>query len=216
MKLTKKDLIDLYLPKAAGLPDRTACPTGDELALASSEEMDPADRRRVIDHLTVCRDCAEEYRLVQSLRPFAAGAAAELSNRPPIQGLRSGAATRRFPWWQASYGVAAVAMAACLVAGIWALSIHRQELGRIARLEREVAERNQTVASSAAAMERMRRELVALSQPYINAATQSEVRFDYHILAVNDNGRMYLQGDGMDQLLRRRDDIIAQLTPPGP
>jgi hypothetical protein len=32
-----------------------------------------------------------------------------------------------------------------------------------------------------------------------------------HILAVNEDGRGYLEGDGMDILLRRRDDVIAQL-----
>jgi hypothetical protein len=33
-----------------------------------------------------------------------------------------------------------------------------------------------------------------------------------HVLAVNENGRTYLQGPGIVLLQRRRDDVIAQLT----
>jgi hypothetical protein len=33
-----------------------------------------------------------------------------------------------------------------------------------------------------------------------------------HILAVSEDGRSYLQGDGIDTLLRRRADVITQLT----
>jgi hypothetical protein len=32
-----------------------------------------------------------------------------------------------------------------------------------------------------------------------------------HVLAVNEDGQTYLQGEGMNILLRRRDDVIAQL-----
>jgi hypothetical protein len=37
-----------------------------------------------------------------------------------------------------------------------------------------------------------------------------------HVLAVNEDGQTYLQGDGIEMLLRRRDDVIAQLSRPGP
>jgi hypothetical protein len=33
-----------------------------------------------------------------------------------------------------------------------------------------------------------------------------------HVLAVNENSRTYLEGEGIDALRRRRDDVIAQLT----
>lgn len=33
-----------------------------------------------------------------------------------------------------------------------------------------------------------------------------------HILAVHENGEGYLAGAGLDILLRRRDDVITQLT----
>jgi hypothetical protein len=33
-----------------------------------------------------------------------------------------------------------------------------------------------------------------------------------HILAADEDGRTYLQGDGIDILWQRRDDVIAQLT----
>jgi hypothetical protein len=37
-----------------------------------------------------------------------------------------------------------------------------------------------------------------------------------HVLAVNENGAAYLEAGGRDVLLRRRDDVIIQLTPPPP
>jgi hypothetical protein len=33
-----------------------------------------------------------------------------------------------------------------------------------------------------------------------------------HVLAVSADGERYLQGDGMETLRRRRDDVITQLT----
>src|SRR2546428_1026268 len=50
---------------------RDPCPPADRLVAAASPNADRAMVERIVDHLTTCDRCAEEFRLLQELRPWA-------------------------------------------------------------------------------------------------------------------------------------------------
>ena len=168
MKLTKKELIDLYLPKAGGGVGRTACLSSDDLARAATAEIGIESRERIASHLASCRHCAEEFRLISPLQSFAEGAAVTLSlERPSMQTpVRSGAP--RLSWWRLSNAIAALPLLAAIGLGVWALSMRQEQRQRITRMEKELAQQTETAASALASLEQARRELQAFSGPYLN------------------------------------------------
>lgn len=172
MKLTKDELVDLYLPKA-GNPDRTGCPSADTMASAGAGELDKAERRKWAAHVAACRQCAGEYRLLGPLQALAEDAAGTLPEQGAVPRWRA-----VLPWWRGmewSRSLAFAAPALMLVLGIglgvWAISVGREERGTRARLETALAERKQAIASLEQAqrqMEASNREVAELSRPFLN------------------------------------------------
>lgn len=167
MKLTKEELIDFYQPQS----DRSDCPTGEELALATTDEMPDAERRRVAAHLLVCRDCAEEFSLIGPLKPFAEQAASAIRDEATeIKIVEEKASTvARLPWWRRftvdlfyarlPYEIAAMLLIVSVAFSFWLIFLRREDRLARARLEQEIAERDQRVASASDSLEETRRQL---------------------------------------------------------
>jgi hypothetical protein len=160
VKLTKEELIDLYVPQSDEQGGRSGCATAEELVLAFTEEMSQPERERVTAHLTVCRDCAEEYRLIRPLRQYAEQSAAALGN--PVAEVTLAKPRRqevldRPAWWQqiglvfspvrVSYAAAASLLIVSLALGAWILSLRAENQRIAARLSEEVIEQDQTTQS---------------------------------------------------------------------
>jgi hypothetical protein len=71
MKLTDDKLKQLYQQQTARSAQRAECLTDETLLRAAAGELGQIERERMADHLMVCSDCAQEYRLAQSLKPWA-------------------------------------------------------------------------------------------------------------------------------------------------
>jgi hypothetical protein len=126
---------------------RRDCPSAETLARAAAGELGRAESRQVSDHLTACADCAEEYRLATSLRPWANG----------VSPVRSGAAT-----WRAvlTYAAAAVVLVS-IAAAVWLAGELRRVRGEAA------AERGQPTGVQQEAAE-LRQQVARLSEPQVN------------------------------------------------
>lgn len=132
MKLTEQETAELFRAMTArrergedGLDrDLTDCLDEELLVRAGANELSAQERERVAAHIAGCSDCAREYRVARSMRPFGAAARAELGSR--------------FPIWQS---VAAAAAVACIVLTLlWRndggdlrreLAVQQQELTRM-------------------------------------------------------------------------------------
>ena len=69
MKLTEEDLTDLF--RTETMPDRSNCISKDTLIDLASGTDPRGTRRSVSDHLAVCSNCSDEYRLLLSLNEWA-------------------------------------------------------------------------------------------------------------------------------------------------
>lgn len=96
------------------------CVTEEQLVRAATGEADGPERQRVSDHLIACARCAEEYRLLASLKPWAEESAAILNP----EAARASAVMHTPSRWLA------YAMAASLVlsfgVGSWVGAVWRQ------------------------------------------------------------------------------------------
>jgi len=102
--------------------ERDPCPPGDLLVEAASPAASRAVRERVADHLVSCAKCAEEFRLLQALGPWASEHAHLVA---PAEGAASGPA--RAGWrFITSYAIAAVLAVIAVGLGV-----------QVRRLERE-------------------------------------------------------------------------------
>jgi len=179
VRLTKEELINLYQPQTDRTSGRTDCPTGEELVLATTDEMSEPERSRVAAHLMACRDCAEEYTLISPLKSFAQQAAKEkMAGHPGVITIpkvkRPG--VTQLPWWRrftmdlflapAPLALAAVLLLVSVALSVWVISIRREDRLAIARLQKEVAERDHTAATAVESLEETRRELDEARQRY--------------------------------------------------
>jgi len=69
MKLSELELIELYRQHTHRAGARDGCLSSEQLVQASLGLPDTEQRRRTIEHLIGCSDCASELRVVRSLRP---------------------------------------------------------------------------------------------------------------------------------------------------
>jgi hypothetical protein len=168
VKLTKEELIDFYQPQG----DRSDCPTGEELALATTDEMPEPERKRVAAHLLVCRDCAEEFSLIRPLKPFAEQAASVIRDEATeikIVEEKTEAGVERPSWWRRftvdlfyarlPYEAAAMLLIVSVAFSIWLVYLRREDHIIRARLEQEIAERDRQLASASDSLEEARRQL---------------------------------------------------------
>jgi hypothetical protein len=128
MKATDDDLRDALVGERRA--DRAGCPSSEALARAAEAGADEA----LQDHLGRCADCAFEYRLAASLKPWAEGAAASLAPRPATR-----SASRALP----------VALAASLAAcvGLLAVALAQRQQGQQLEARLGDAERRQEEAA---------------------------------------------------------------------
>jgi hypothetical protein len=127
MKLTDDKLKQLYQQQTARSARRQAeCLSDETLLRAAAGELGQTERERMADHLMVCSDCATEYRLVQSLKPWAervvATSGEPVAEAEMIEQHSGWAASVRAFWEQLLYASKwrAAAVAAMLVVAVGA------------------------------------------------------------------------------------------------
>jgi hypothetical protein len=132
MKLKEEELKGLYQRQTARpAPERTSCPTGETLVRAFAGQLNQAEDEIVTNHLIVCSDCAQEYRLLHSLHPLAeqlAGTPSESADAekaavaPAAWLARIRARWEQLAWapqWRAAVLVATVAVAVGGSVALW-------------------------------------------------------------------------------------------------
>jgi hypothetical protein len=177
MKLTEAQLKELWQGQTArATPRQSECLTEEQFLRAVAGEMASREREHVASHLGACSDCMEEYRILRSLRPLAEQAEAILAAptapeatevRPNLRLVgredgRSVAFRQRFAAFispaRAAFALAALFLIS-LALGLW-LVVRRQGDDReIARLNRELAERDLTLAAIKESLDETRRRL---------------------------------------------------------
>ncbi|MCI0489044.1 MAG: hypothetical protein L0229_20825 [Blastocatellia bacterium] len=179
MKLTQEKLKELMQQQSARSTGRQAeCLTEDQFARAVAGEMNREDRLRMANHLIVCADCTEEYRILRSLKSWAEEAERTLASsvdadsrsetlQPPIRIAEKKAARsprNRFAVLLSSPGTSLALAASLLIvltSGVW-LVLNRQEQNQeITRLNQQVAEQERSLESAEESLEETRRRLEA-------------------------------------------------------
>ena len=80
MKLTEAQLKEILQKQTArATPRQAKCLTEEQFVRAVTGEMGQQERAQMASHLVACSDCAEEYRILRSLRPLAEQAEAILA-----------------------------------------------------------------------------------------------------------------------------------------
>lgn len=171
MKLSDHDLRELWRHRSAEIPaDRAACLTEEEWQRLLSMEADAVERARAAGHIATCAECAEEYRLLQPLQPWADEAGRLLSRGSSTRVTRLG----RWRWPTPPRTALALAAASVLIVvqGIVMYRLWVEGERQAARLEAQVAERESALSSaraSAAMLEEQLRDRPA-------AASSEELR----------------------------------------
>lgn len=100
-------LREAFQARTGGPPPGTACPDPGRIYDAARGALPPGETREIVEHLAVCPDCAEAWRLAAAFEEEA-GATEEPA---PV--------TIRAPWRPRLLPVAATLVAAALAAGLW-------------------------------------------------------------------------------------------------
>ncbi|HEV2666300.1 MAG TPA: hypothetical protein VG324_15380 [Blastocatellia bacterium] len=175
MKLTEARLKEIWQGQTArATPRQAECLTEEQFVRVVTGEAPSQERAQAASHLASCSDCAEEYRLLRSLRPLAEQAEAilaasdgapEIGQRPRAVGS---ADARPAAFWRSfaslvSPARATFALAALLLVsmalGLWLVLLRQGNDREIARLNRELAERDQALASISETLDETRRRL---------------------------------------------------------
>jgi anti-sigma factor RsiW len=101
MKLTSAELKMLYQvqPSRAEL-NRADCLADEFLARACTGNISTEDRLFVADHLTTCRDCAEEYQIARAVKTWV-DESSEVATANRVGISSKSATTTTLPkWWQ--------------------------------------------------------------------------------------------------------------------
>lgn len=178
--MTKEELAELYREQTTrAAQPRAGCLTAEEMVHVATGEASQLEHELVATHLVTCSDCAEEYRLIGPLKPWAQAVAAtyprlpeetaESGDRPvpePQLPARGSLAVSRAGWWHrlapafSSAGLPYAFAALMLIVGlgVWAVSL-RQENRRLAAHAREQAATRGQVETAARSLAETRREL---------------------------------------------------------
>jgi hypothetical protein len=226
MKLTNEEMSRLYRRQTArSRAGRAECLSEEALTRAAEGELRQSEREVIVDHLMACSDCAEEYRILRELKPWAERAAVLAYEResaiksvsaPPGEEVRVvprqlGRAGRadRAGWasWARrlagifsagfeTYATAAALLVVSLACVAWVISLKRENARMAARLNEQLASRDQASQSltdarrelEAAArrseqqqteIAELRRSVDDLSRPQVNVPiTDLEQQFD--------------------------------------
>jgi anti-sigma factor RsiW len=163
MKLTSEEMLKHYQRQTArSVAGRADCLLEDLMKRAAVGELSQPERERIADHLVVCSDCSQEYRLLRRITPLAGRAAvsseseidpemAEINERVQYVKTPPGLPRRLNDIF--STGLRAYATATLLVISLacvaWVISLRRENLRMSARLEEQLSMRDQTSQSLA-------------------------------------------------------------------
>lgn len=135
MKLSEKELKELYQQHTARCAARPrGCPDEELLVNAALKRLTNREREELVDHLAACSDCAQEYRLINSIKLAPQPIAAEYG-QPAVNSRSAGSVARCLAilrdfserlLWSARWRVAAVALIMLIAAGA-SLMIWRAE-----------------------------------------------------------------------------------------
>ncbi len=169
MKLKEEELRKLYQEQTAH-PEhqRVSCLDSETLLWASTGELSQPERERMVDHLITCSHCAEEYRLVRSLQPWAEQVAAtEVVIQPPPR-KEERVERPRDSWWRRltavaparlSYAMAAVFLIVSLALGAWIVILQQGQQQLVARLNDQLEKKDEAMAAATGSLEAARRQL---------------------------------------------------------
>ena len=170
MKLNSEGLRGLYQRETARATRRSAtdCLSEDMLARAAAGELDQLQRERTADHIATCSDCANEYRTITSLKPWAEAAAANMGTR--IMPLTSSNNGQRHSTLQETrigsrkvsfyfpYAIAAASLILSLALGALLVSKSRENQRLVAESNNRQATENAKIAEALAQSERLLEE----------------------------------------------------------
>lgn len=126
MKISLSDLRDLAKSgiESEGRPSRDGCPSPENLVLCVRSRLPKKERARIIDHVAVCRDCAQE---VKSLLEISAAEAALTGDLAEAGAAQKSKTSRAFglPTGRPAWLIASAALAAVFLAAVAILSISR-------------------------------------------------------------------------------------------
>jgi hypothetical protein len=163
MKLTEARLKEIWQEQTArATPRQAECLTEELFERLGAGDATSQERTQAASHLAVCSDCAAEYRILRSLKPLAEQAEAILaaSEGAPEIGKRLRAAERAdarpAAFWRSLVALASPTRATFALAslllislalGLWLVLLRQGDDREIARLNRELNERDQALAS---------------------------------------------------------------------
>lgn len=141
---------------------------------AAAGELSRSEREMIADHLALCSDCAQEYRLLRRLKPL-------VTTQPGWPRRLIGA----FSPGLAAYAVATALLVLSLACAVWVIMLRRENARMTARLEEQLSNRDQISQSLAETRRQleevmrraeeqrkeiaeMRRSVDDLSQPQVN------------------------------------------------
>jgi hypothetical protein len=155
MKFDERELQELW--RNGRQPDEREedCLADEDWPRLMAGEMSTVERTRAATHMTTCTPCADRYRALHALRPWADEAADALAPAA----LRTDRTRASFSW---TSGRTALALAASLaiviaqgVALVWLLTTRRAD---VARLETQVASHEQDLASARSALRELQEQ----------------------------------------------------------
>src|SRR5262245_58153868 len=177
MKLTEARLKEIWQGQTArATPRQAECLSEERFVRVVTGEMGEQERAQVASHLAACSDCAEEYRILRSLRPLAEQAEAipgtsTAPEAPEIKpNLRAVGRTDARPaaFWRSFASLVSPARAAFAIAALLLISLslgllfillRRGSDREIAQLNRELAERDKAMASVRESLDETRKQL---------------------------------------------------------
>jgi hypothetical protein len=160
-----------HLPALLGAPPGTPCPSAERLARAAAGELPEAEHAAVVDHLTTCGTCSEDYRVAAALGPWAQGAAVAFDEDEKT------AAAHRRPWRFALAASALLAVGASAALGVWGYGVRQENAQlRAALLAREPGDaapaetgRDNDARTQAAVIAELEQRLARAEAPEPNA-----------------------------------------------
>jgi hypothetical protein len=184
MKLTESQLKEIWQGQTArATPRQAECLTEEQFTRAVVGEISSQERAQLAKHLVACSDCAEEYRILRSLRPLAEQAEAILaaSTAPEVTKVRPNLRTVEradaspAAFWQrlaalisparAGFALAAVLLIS-LAPGLWFFLLRQLHDSEIVQLSRELAERDRALASVRESLDETRKHLEETTRRY--------------------------------------------------
>jgi hypothetical protein len=163
MKLTEARLKEIWQEQTArATPRQAECLSEERFVRLAAGDATSQERTQAASHLALCSDCATEYRILRSLKPLAEQAEAILAASEGAPGMEQRlravgrADARPATFWRsiamlgsparATFALAALLLIS-LALGLWLVLLRQGNDREIARLNRELIERDRALAS---------------------------------------------------------------------